>query len=143
MKRPTGVLRHLALAAALTGVGCGGAEEAPTPVQGHVYYQGRPVTRGTIVFVPDPDRGGHGPLARAEIRPDGGYALWTDSRAGAVPGWHKVTLVAVEIVTPSQGGAEYAEHRALVPVRYRDPDLSGLSFEVRAGQANVKDFYLD
>ena len=59
----------LALAAAclLARPGCGSSTDGLQPVHGRVYYRGTPLAGGTIVFTPDPDRGGAGPLAYAEI----------------------------------------------------------------------------
>jgi hypothetical protein len=112
------------------------------PVRGKVFYQGMPLRGGTIVFTPDPTKGGTGPLARAEIQADGNFVLRTGDRPGAVPGWHRITIVAVD-ATSAPAGTGYAAPRSLVPVRYRDPDLSGLSWEVREGQANTVELNLE
>src|SRR5207248_2660078 len=54
--------------------GCGRpAGTSLAGVKGRVFYRGRPLPGGTIVFTPDPERGGHGPQACAEIGPDGCY----------------------------------------------------------------------
>ena len=110
-------------------VGCGPGEPDLVPVSGQVFYRGRPLAGGTIVFTPDPDRGGRGPLALAEVGPDGRYALHTERRPGAVPGWHRVT------VAPPKSAA--------LPPRYRDPGESGLRFEVQPGKANRHDLRLE
>jgi hypothetical protein len=55
----------------------------------------------------------------ARIGPDGRDRLRTGDREGAVAGWHRITVAP-------------ARERALPP-RYRDPELSGQRFEVRAG----------
>jgi hypothetical protein len=122
--------------------GCGNDQDRLTPVRGKVWYQGAPLRGGTIVFTPDPTRGGNGPLARAEIQPDGDFILKTGDRLGAVPGWHRVTVVAVEPIS-SPPGAAYVAPRSLVPVKYRDPELSGISCEVKEGQENSLELNLE
>jgi hypothetical protein len=118
----------------LLSTGCGGNADQTAEVQGHVYYQGKPLEAGTIVFAPDPSRGGSGPLARAEIEPDGHYRLRSDEKNGAVPGWHRVTI--------APAGPLGSPTRAL-PSRYSDPELSGKSVEVKAGQVNTFDLNLE
>jgi hypothetical protein len=112
----------------LGAAGCG--QEGPLPqVQGQVFYHGRALPGGTIVFTPDPERGGRGELACGEIQPDGRYVLHTGEDLGAVAGWHRVTVAAA----PATG----------LPRKYRDPELSGQSCEVKAGQLNTIDLHLD
>ena len=113
----------------LLAVGCG---RTPTPqpfVQGRVYYKGQPLTGGTVVFAPDPMRGGHGPMAWGQIEADGRYRLTTDGRNGASPGWHRITIA----------GATGDK----LPAHYRDPELSGQRFEVRSDRANLCDLHLE
>ncbi|HXG10887.1 MAG TPA: hypothetical protein VNK04_14100 [Gemmataceae bacterium] len=120
--------------------GCG-TEPAPlATVRGKVFYRGAPLGGGTIVFIPDADRGSSGPLARAEIQADGSYVLATDDQPGAVAGWHRVTVLAVLPPDPRQ---QPPVHRALVPRRYSDPDFSRLSCRVKPNEENVIDFHLE
>jgi hypothetical protein len=121
--------------------GCGSRPERLPAVRGRVFYNRLPLPGGTIVFSPDPDRGGSGPLARATIEPDGSYVLTTEDRPGAAPGWYRVTVVALQ---PAPAGQPLpGPPRSLLPPRYRDPDLSGLSFQVQDGQENTCDFNLE
>jgi hypothetical protein len=122
--------------------GCGADQDRLTAVRGRVWYQGAPLRGGTIVFTPDPTRGGTGPLARAEIQADGLFVLKTGDRLGAVAGWHRVTVVAVD-ATSSPVGPNYASPRSLLPIKYRDPELSGISCEVKDGQENTLDVNLE
>jgi hypothetical protein len=138
---PSGRLLALILLPFLMS-GCGtGAADPLATVQGKVYYKGVPLRSGFIAFTPDILRGNSGPVAFAEIQPDGSYTLRCDQATGAVPGWHRVTVVAVE--TSAQPGREVAAVRTLIPEKYRDPELSGLVCEVRAGQANAIHFHLE
>jgi hypothetical protein len=118
----------LLLAACLAG--CGRDEPTLAPVAGRVYYRGQPLTGGTIVFTPDAERGGHGPLACGEIGPDGRFTLHTGPAAGAVPGWHRITVAAIAGSTP-------------LPGKYTDPTQSGQAWEVKAGQSNACDLSLE
>jgi hypothetical protein len=128
-------LRALALSlgwALLLLAGCGRSEPALVPVQGQVYYRGRPVAGGTIVFTPDPQRGGRGPLAWAEIL-EGRYSLHTGDKKGAAPGWYLVTIAAF----PS---GRFGDE---LPPRYRDPEASGQRVEVKAQRDMPYNLHLD
>lgn len=138
-------LRNLAWVAGLVliGAGCGGpAPSELAPVRGKVIFRGKPLTTGTIVFVPDPMRNTPGPLARADVQPDGSYQLKSGDATGAATGWHRVTIVAV-VPTASVPGQRFARPRPLLPEKYRDPELSGLSCEVKPGRDNTINFNLD
>jgi hypothetical protein len=117
--------------------GCDSETSQLAPVRGTITFQGTPLREGTVVFIPDPLRGGDGPMARAEIQSDGSFVLRTGDAPGAVPGWHRVTVVAMEEFPPPPGGPPFGTRRSLLPVKYRDPEQSGLSFHVLPGQANV------
>jgi hypothetical protein len=130
---------------ALAILGCGGGEDKLTPVHGRVFYHGQPLPGGTIVFTPDPERGGRGPLACGEIGPDGRYTLHTGGSPGAVAGWHRVTIAAASPAGRA-GGREPLPADASgadLPRKYSDPERSGLSREVKPGQAADQDFHLD
>jgi hypothetical protein len=131
------VLAVLALMA-----GCQQGTGPLTPVHGKVTYRGIALQGGTIVFAPDASRGGSGPLALAEIQPDGSYTLRSGEAYGAVSGWHRVTVAAV--YTPgATAGQHFAVPLSVVPDRYRDPQLSGLICEVKADLPNVFNFNLE
>jgi hypothetical protein len=111
-------------------------------VRGKVTFRGVPLHTGSIVYAPHGQRGGAGPLARAEIQPDGSYILFTGDKPGAVAGWHRITVIAVEAAAAAPG-EPLALPRLLLPARYGDPELSGLSREVTAGRENRIDFNLE
>jgi hypothetical protein len=112
-------------------------------VRGRVCYKGVPLSTGTIVFAPDARRGTVGPMARSEIRSDGSYVLYTEGVPGATVGWHRVTVLAMEWRPEDGPDAAATMPRSLLPDRYCDPELSGLSYEVRSGQENRIDWDLE
>ncbi len=123
----------------LLGAGCNRDAPQLASVRGRVFYHDTPLSSGTIVFTPDPGRGGRGPLARADIQPDGTFTLSTESEAGAVTGWHRITVLAVSPATADASG----QARLILPRKYSDPELSGLVREVRAGEENSFELHLD
>jgi hypothetical protein len=108
--------------------GCGGEEDHPTIVTGKVLYRGAPLAGGTIVFEPDPSKGGDGPIAWGEIGREGRYILRTEAITGVTAGWHRITFAAAA--------------GTILPTRYSDPALSGQTREVKAGRSNEIDFDL-
>jgi hypothetical protein len=126
----------------LATAGCGD-DVALAPVHGRVYYKGAPLTGGSIVFTPDADKGGSGPLARGDIRPDGTYTLTPDGRPGAPPGWHRVTVVSVGPAPGQSAGPGFADVQSLLPRQYASPDQSGLAQLVKPDEENTIDFHLD
>ena len=102
--------------AGLSGLamGCGSGKPTLDPVHGKVYYNGA-FTCGTIVFTPDASRGNGGSLARSEIQSDGSFSLRTEGNYGALPGWYRVTVMAVETPSQPEAGQRYAFPRSLLP----------------------------
>ena len=127
---------------ALVAVGCGRTGSLSS-VHGKVFFQGKPLPRGTIVFTPDPGRGGAGPQATAEIQPDGTFALHTAAIEGAVAGWHRVTILALEPPCTDPNAPKFVIPRSLIPEKYRDPAQSGLACEVLPGKTNGINFNLE
>jgi hypothetical protein len=118
-------------------MGCPSTSDQFTPVKGKVTYKGVPLQSGTIVFIPDVSRGTRGHLAMADIQNDGTFSLKTDGTLGVVPGWHKVTVACVLPAAPGQAP------QSLLRDKYRDPQQSGLTFEVQANKTNTLDLDLD
>lgn len=121
----------------LSLAGCGSEPAQLSPVRGTVYFQGLPLRGGTIVFAPDATRGGRGALARAEIQNDGTYVLRTEDKPGAIAGWHRVTVLAVQPIDAGSG------RKLTVPRKYSDPELSGLVYEVKMEMPNTIDLRLE
>jgi len=136
-------VRVLALALlTVLAAGCGGGGGPLAAVHGRVLYRGYPLAGGKIVLTPDASRGSTGPLAGAETRGDGTYVLETDGLAGAAPGYYRITVMALETPAPGPYG-QPAIPRSLLPAKYLDPELSGLSCQVEAGRDNEIDLNLE
>lgn len=136
--------RGLCVATGLLAVTSCGRQPAPlSPVSGRVYYQGKPLAGGTVVFTPDAERGGSGPMAFGEIKADGGYTLRTGTEFGAAAGWHRVTVAAAPPPASGPGGAAPRGDPSPLPPKYSDPERSGLRHEVKAGVGNTIELRLD
>jgi hypothetical protein len=101
--------------------GCGPAGHGTTPdlipVKGKVTYKGKPLSPGTIKFIPD----GYGREARGAIRTDGSFVLTTHKEGdGVVPGEHRVSIVSTD--------KSLARDRALE--KYGRPNTSKITAEV-------------
>jgi hypothetical protein len=126
---------------ALTVVGgCGKSKPAETVVRGQILYRGEPVSCGLIVFAPNPDRGSDGPMATATLNDDGSFTLTAPDGKSVAPGWYRIA------VAPKAGSVRVpTADRPYpgLPAKYRNPSLSGLELEVKAGTDNVVLFDLD
>lgn len=110
--------------------GCGGGGPTPVPVAGKVTLNGKPLTVARLQFVPDRAKGNTaGAEARGRVDATGAFALETAGQPGAIPGWYKVAVFAFEEV-PEGGGPKPPVW--LAPMRYADPEGSGLRVEVTA-----------
>ena len=108
--------------------GCSAKTAAPSSVEGHVTFLGRPLAGGLVVFTPDPGRGGTGRPVIADIASNGHYAMPALS-----PGWYRVSLAD----PPSWNAIDG------FPAALRRPDHSGLSREIVPGRAHRIDFRID
>lgn len=125
------------LAVVLVAVGCDGGPKR-APVSGAVKLDGKPLTTGTVLFVPQAG----GPYAKGTIGPDGSYELQTDDgKDGAVLGSYFVGVMAFEEkgrYRPNYGETDIGRGAAqdsgqLVPAHYMDPTTSGITYEVKPG----------
>jgi hypothetical protein len=123
--------------------GCSSGQPQFKPVRGKVLYRGAALSQGTIVFAPDASRGSRGPLSYAQIESDGSYTLHSDDQAGALVGYHRITISAVLATAQVLPGQRFAVPFSLLPEKYRDPDRSGLACEVKGDRDNIINFELD
>lgn len=123
--------------------GCQRGPVALSQVSGKVSYKGFALAGGTIVFSPDASRGEAGPIAQGKINADGSYQLATGEAPGAVPGWYRVTVISYARSGASVPGERFATPLSLIPEKYRDPELSRLTCEVKPAPNNILNFNLD
>ena len=117
-------------ATGLTAGGCGGPSRPPlAKVHGKVTYKGKPLTSGTVVFMPVAGMGAEGPTGAGQpsaspIKPDGSYELTTDNPGdGAIVGEHKVAVVSVDPTSK----------KSVIPEKYQAPGSTPLSRTVKEG----------
>jgi hypothetical protein len=100
-------------------------------VHGRVRLEGKPLTSGTVRFVPAAGRASQG-----EIQSDGTYALGINGKSdGAVIGPSKVAIVAYDSDSFDRPAYENPNRKvkSLVPEKYVSPGTLGLTFEVKPG----------
>jgi hypothetical protein len=123
-------------------VGCGGGGPKMMPIEGEVIYQGKPLTTGTVLYVPR-DRAA-GRQARGEIQSNGTFQLMTFKPAdGAMLGEYDIAIVALK---PHPGESREAIEAAggivprgsLIPDKYSDPSTSGLSDSITTDHSGKK-----
>jgi hypothetical protein len=93
-----------------------------------------------IVLAPNIDRGADGPLFTAVLENDGTFAVAPIDGKPMRPGWYRISIAprAGTVGVPSP----LHPHPGL-PRRFRDPSLSGLEHEVKAGVENLICFDLE
>lgn len=105
------------------------------PVQGQVTLDGRPLTGGSIMLQPPA-----GPAARGRIDGAGQFRLGTYRPAdGVIPGRAAVRVAWFEKSSADEGNsdAETAPGESLIPERYSDFSMSGITVDVVAGMSPV------
>jgi len=114
--------------------GCDRSSPGDTVVRGQILYRGDPVSGGLIVLVPNPDRGSTGPLLTATLNDDGSFAVMAPEGKVPAPGWYRIA-VAPRAGTVNSPTADRPYPG--IPARYRNPALSGIEREVKAGTDNL------
>jgi hypothetical protein len=127
------------LLALLLAVGCG---PRTAKVSGKVTYKGAPVPAGTVTF-----HGDNGVVQAAWLTPSGSYTI-----NGVRPGSFKVSVMPSQpprAPAPARGktsashpsGKGAADVAAIpvvpIPEKYKDPEKSGLSYTVVAGEQSI------
>lgn len=99
--------------------GCGDGRPARVPVSGQVFLDGKPLSVGSIMLVPDGARPSSG-----NIDEQGRFTLTCyDGKDGAVRGQHAVAVVATKQIDENTV-------RWLAPKKYADHGTSGLKVNV-------------
>jgi hypothetical protein len=126
-------VRVLGLISVLAIVGCG-PSDAPrlAKAKGVVLLNGKAIPNVGVTFFPTAS----GPMAIGKTNEKGEFVMMTTKPGdGACVGTHQVTIGAAQ-----EGASEYAS-ASQIPQKYSMPATSGLSVEVKDGQAN--DFKLE
>ncbi len=110
----------------LPGCGGGGGRGLPTvPAAGSITYQGKPLDKGTVYFLPEK---GHPATGTIE---GGKFTLTTYKEGdGAIAGKHSVGVTVTEAVPTKDG--DTAE-KYVIPQKYADPGSSKISVDIPAG----------
>ncbi len=119
------------LAIVLTATaGC--SQNSLTPVSGKVTVGDKPLTTGSVRFIPDKEKGNTATdEPTGTINESGTYELRTKNQPGAPAGWYKVVVVSQE-----QGDiTKPTEIKSYVDKKFNKPETSGLSKEVKPGAA--------
>ena len=123
----------------LLAVACGCGKPAgggSASVRGTASFHGRPLAGGTVVFVPDKERGATGPMLTATVAEDGSFRFGNGEKKVA-PGWYRVALAD----PPEWYGTE--TNGTAFPAALRRPDKSGLEREVKPGTDHVFEFTIE
>jgi hypothetical protein len=107
-------------------LGCGGGQKAAeiVPVKGVVKYQGKPVPKLSVGFVPE-----NGTLAYGTTDDNGQFALTTNKPGdGATVGTYKVAIKYVPDEIPAMPGFPGSEKKvtSTIPEKYANAETSGL-----------------
>jgi hypothetical protein len=116
----------------LLTAGCGGPYDST--VNGLVKFDGNPLPRGTVSFIPQ----SQGPPAYGMIGDDGMYKLRTGREEGLKSGSYIVTVAANEQTTVNvKNGGPPPLGKPITPEWYRNPTTSGLNFTVKPGKNEI------
>lgn len=131
----------LTLLLVVVAIGCGGQPPGPAklktvPVAGVVTYQGKPVAEASISL--QHVEGKATALGKSDAT--GRFTLSTyEKQDGAPPGKYKV-MVAVSTVKEISPGVLAPEppggFKSPIPIKYANPDTSGLVIEIKAEGKN-------
>ena len=137
-----GPLRRLALPALALALlpACGGKEagEAVYPVEGEVFFQGKPAAGATVFFHPagQPDAR----ILSGTVGPDGTFRITTLRKDdGAPAGTYAVTLTWTETVKVNDAEQETPDRFGR---RYSDPRRPAATVEVKPGTNRLPRFDL-
>ncbi len=132
--------------ALLALAGCGqGSGLRMYPIRGEVSYNGKPVTTGSVIYIPS---GSAGKQAAGKIQPDGTFQLTTrQGNDGAVEGAYQIVVYSLK--GQEQGPASRDETETgkarrpakpayMIPEKYARPETSGLTDNVDSKHPGFK-----
>jgi hypothetical protein len=102
-------------------VGCSDGRPSRAPVSGQVLIDGKPVTSGTVRFIPSAGRPSTG-----SIGSEGKFTLGCFERTdGVIVGTHRIEVSSAESINDNTT-------KWLIPKKYSDAETSGLSETIEA-----------
>jgi hypothetical protein len=135
-----GLAVMLGIVLLLAGASCGGGAKPVFPVNGKVFYQGKPTHKAIVWLHPEnPSDSTKSTPPRGVVQQDGSFQISTfQPNDGAPPGRYRVSI---SWRVPSKVGDDEGEQ--LLPRRYQDPATSGLPpVEVKEGANELPPFQL-
>jgi hypothetical protein len=143
--RQQAVAKSLLVIAALAITGCSGEKinrPDPVAVTGVVTHNGTPVEGADVVFQP----ASHTYAAAGKTDASGTFTLTAfNPNDGAVPGEYKVTVSKRKVTgqaAASDDAPTTVKQEVLLPIKYADPNSSGLVASVKTGVENKFEFKL-
>jgi len=124
------LLKATLCATLVVAAGCNGGGLSLATVEGTVTYKGKPVTRGTVTFLPESKSATH--IGIGSIRADGSFRIQTTNRGGAIPGRYTVMVQSRREPTPEES-RNLVTPESLIPEKYGRVDATPLHFEVKDG----------
>jgi len=117
------LIRCSCFAIGITLAGCSQAEDSPlVSVQGQVLFNGQPISKGSISFVPED-------LANSFSGNvlNGQYTLGNrESGKGALPGKYRVAIMAWETSPTTTNQSSMSQQKEAIPRKFFDATTSGL-----------------
>jgi hypothetical protein len=148
LRNRIGVAAFLGMAVCLVVIcGCGPSGlPNMVPIQGKVTLNGKPLTTGTVIYIPDLPGGRQ---ARGEISADGSFVLTTlRTGDGAQEGDYHVVVIAYEPYAgdPTREEIEAAggklERKLAIPDKFTKKETSGLTDKVDSSHSGTKNLEL-
>jgi len=134
------------VAGVLTLAGCSGGPSDTPPLAktiGRVTIDGEPLTQGSVQFTPYAAKGTAGRMALGAIQEDGTFEMMTIFPGdGAQVGFHRVAIECSESQPFDPANPTMNDAKSLIPIRYSDPEMSGIEVEVKADEPNEFTFEL-
>jgi hypothetical protein len=130
------MLFGLAASALLAGCSRSGPPRVPTHVaKGSISYQGQPIAGAFLVLHPKEGVRPDVPTARAQVSPDGTFAVSTYDQADGAPAGEYV--VTVEWKKPVKVNGDYVLSQNLLPAKYSSRATSDLVVSIAAGKNDL------
>ncbi|MEA1951550.1 MAG: hypothetical protein U9N87_09205 [Planctomycetota bacterium] len=104
--------------------GCGPAEEPRYALHGTVKFKGQPIREGRIAF----SNAAKGVHLNAEVGQDGSYEVTSYRGKGVPTGEYTVSILPSVLPSPPP-----RDLWPFIPMKYRNPATSGLTFTVAEG----------